>query len=187
MPENEQTESTQEGVEIAAEQAAGEAQTEQQGVDEKESAEVESAADETAEDEGQDDSGLPDWAQRERKALRDEAARYRTALRSVEAQLEEARKAGQDVAAMQSTIGELQATLAREKALRLHPIPEALQQFVTATTEEEAIAQAKALAENVTAPARRPTDVAGGGLNPIPETGTRISPREYASQRFKRR
>lgn len=178
---NQVQDAAQAGAEAAADAAGGAtgAATDEQGT---EQAGAEDAQEASEPDEVND---LPDWAKRERKSLRDEAARYRTTLREVERQLEEAQQRGENVAQMQATIKQMEGELARERALRLHPLPESLQSFVTADTEEEAIAQAKALADNLNAAPHAPAVDIGGGRNPQSQGG-REDPRAAAAQRYRR-
>lgn len=108
---------------------------------------------------------LPEWAQKELKKARGDAARYRTSLRDAEAKLADA-KTPEEFEAARAELAEenekLQTQLAREKLVNAHSLPEDVAALLSGTAEEMET-QAKLLASHIAAP--QPKE-ASGGLSP---------------------
>jgi hypothetical protein len=133
-------------------------------------------------------SELPEWAQREIRETRAEAANYRTRLRDAETRLAEA-KTPEEFAAALADLNEKNAELARSvdhmKIVRKYELPDDLAAQVRGSTAEEMEAAAKVLAKyakvEVVSFAGK-----GGGLNPTQDPDDEMDPRKLA-QRAPRR
>lgn len=150
--------------------------------------------------EGQDDGArkvddLPEWAQRELKGARDEAARYRTQLREVQESVKGLKTVEEFEAAMSAADektrqveAELERVRARQQVRDEFPnLPGKAFEFVKDGTVEEMRAACEELASLVGAAggaAGLPRK--GGGLAPAEETEGEFDAREFVRSRVPR-
>lgn len=119
---------------------------------------------------------LPEWAQKELRQARDDAANYRTKFRDAETRLKDA-KTPEEFEAARAELAEQNAKLSRTIDLRNAAdeaeLPAFLIDRVKGETYEEMVADAKALKESlgITAPKQTPRKgPGGGGLDPKDES-----------------
>lgn len=170
----------------------GTTEDEAQGDESTESTEdkdTDTKANEAEEDdakEGDDESkDLPEWAQKELKKVRGEAANYRTRLREVEQQLANAKTPEEYEAAvneLRETNAQLEQRILRNDVARKFQLPDDLANALKGDTQEELEAHAKVLAKYA-APAD--PESLGGGLDPTDDDDDTTDPRELA-RRFRR-
>lgn len=122
---------------------------------------------------------LPDWALRERKELRDEAANWRTKLRE-EQQRWEGGRTKDEVAALEEKIVKLEAESARQKAAFDAGLDASYAARLVGNSPEEWEKDAKQLASDMNRGGRQ----LSGGLNPgTPSEGDDIADRVAALRR----
>jgi hypothetical protein len=172
--ENQTPDNTDEGVEIAADQADKEA---------AETTDAETADEADADDEDPGDE-LPDWAREKLTKANSEAARYRTQLREAQDKLKDA-KTPEDVEMITKDLAASVSKLERELVVATFQLPEDLASLVTGTTREEMEASAKILKKYAPEDNPEPRDVSGG-LTPGQEPGARQDPGELARQHRRR-
>lgn len=150
-----------------ADDSATEAKTTEPKEGEEEGTEEEPEGE--AEDKGNE---LPEWAQKERKSLRDEAAKWRTKYRDLETKLTDAKTPEEfqsAVSTFQTEIQELQRKLVIER----FELTELQAKRLQGNTLEELEADAKELQELAGVPAATTDpDELGGGLDGSPAPST---------------
>lgn len=120
-------------------------------------------------DEDKELDELPEWARKKLTKANSEAARYRTELREAQEKLQSAKTVEEFEAATKELAdknAELEQALLRERVARKHNLPDALADRLRGSTEEELVADAKALAKLVAAPDDADPSSLGGGLDP---------------------
>lgn len=132
------------------------------------------------EGDGQAEDELPEWARKELKKVRGEAANYRTQLRDAQDTLKNAKTPEEFQAATASLtekLGDLEAQLLREQVARKYELPDELAVLLKGKTSEELEAVAKTLQKY--APATESV-VLGGGLTPDDGDDGEMDPRKLA-------
>lgn len=131
---------------------------------------------------------LPEWAQKEIKTTRAEAANYRTRLREVEKELSEA-KTPEEFAAALADLNkkntELEVELTRTKVARQFSLPDELVALVQGPTREDMEKAAELLAKHAKVETVSYAGK-GGGLNPTQGPAIETDPRKL-QERFPRR
>lgn len=132
---------------------------------------------------------LPDWAKKELKKARGEAANYRTKLREAEDSLSKA-KTPEEYEAAVGQLQEVNARLEREvlvsKVARQFELPDELAELLKGDDEAALKAHAKTLQKF--APASEPDPELSGGLDPSGETDDgKSDPRALAKKHGARR
>lgn len=131
---------------------------------------------------------LPEWAQREIKETRAEAANYRTRLRDAETKLSEAKTPEEFAAALadlDKKNTELEVELTRTKVARKFGLPDELVALVQGPTPEDMEKTAELLAKHAKAETFSYAGK-GGGLNPNQGPAIETDPRKL-QERFPRR
>lgn len=105
---------------------------------------------------------LPEWARKELKSVRDEAARRRNEAKALKTQLEAA-KSPEDYAAIEQRAAGFEADLNRERLARKYDLPDVIAKRIVGATDEERDADAKALAAELT---KTTAGAVSGGLDP---------------------
>ncbi|WP_432482589.1 hypothetical protein [Kineococcus esterisolvens] len=123
---------------------------------------------------------LPEWAQRELRTARQEAANFRTKLRDAEKRLESA-KTPEEVEAALAEMREENAKLARKTLVadvsRRFDLPDELAELLRGDSKEELEAHAKVL-QKFAVP-QEPQSL-GGGLTPGEQGYESLNPRDLA-------
>ncbi|MFB7188402.1 hypothetical protein ACFCZT_24535 [Streptomyces sp. NPDC056230] len=125
---------------------------------------------------------LPEWARKELKSVRDEAARRRNEAKTLKTQLESA-KSPEDYAAIEQRAAGFEADLNRERLARKYDLPDVIAKRIQGATDDEREADAKALAAELVKTA--PADVRGG-LDPT-ESADDTDPAALAAKVRRRR
>ncbi|WP_326742578.1 hypothetical protein [Streptomyces sp. NBC_01768] len=125
---------------------------------------------------------LPEWARKELKSVRDEAARRRTEAKALKSQLESA-KSPEDYAAIEQRAAGFEADLNRERLARKYDLPDVIAKRIVGATDDEREADAKALAAELTKTTAGPVS---GGLDPT-DTADATDPAALAAQVRRRR
>jgi hypothetical protein len=113
------------------------------------------------------DSELPEWARNELASVRQEAGKYRQALRDAKAQLEGAKTPEEFAAAtteLTNKVADLESQLLRQTIGNTHKLPQALIGRLQGSTPEEIEADAKELQKLVKVKAE--PDRLRGGVDP---------------------
>ncbi|MEV7855113.1 hypothetical protein [Streptomyces sp. NPDC088183] len=125
---------------------------------------------------------LPEWARKELKSVRDEAARRRNEAKALKSQLEAA-KSPEDYAAVEQRAADFEAQLGRERLARKYDLPDVIAKRIVGTTDDEREADAKALAAELT---KTDAGSVSGGLDPT-DTPDTNDPAALAAQVRRRR
>ncbi|MFE6494129.1 hypothetical protein [Streptomyces sp. NPDC057748] len=167
--------------------------TDEQKTDEGTVPDEKPADDTGATDQGSGDNGdtkggtsreddLPEWARKELKSVRDEAARRRNEAKALKTQLESA-KSPEDYAAIEQRAAGFEADLNRERLARKYDLPDVIAKRIVGATDEEREADAKALAAELT---KTTAGSVSGGLDPT-DTADATDPAALAAQVRRRR
>ncbi|MFE3144741.1 hypothetical protein [Streptomyces scopuliridis] len=125
---------------------------------------------------------LPEWARKELRSVRDEAAKRRNEAKALKTQLESA-KSPADYAAVEQRAADFEADLNRERLARKYDLPDVIAKRIQGASDDEREADAKALAAELTKTAS--TDVRGG-LDPT-DTADDNDPAALAAKVRRRR
>jgi hypothetical protein len=141
--------------------------TEEESTEETEEVEEEESTEEESEE---DDKKLPEWAEKELKEVRSEAANYRIKLREAMQKLEKAKSPEEYEAATKELLEEnekLNREILIRDIARDFELPKELSDALKGATEEELKAHAEVLKKFAPAPKKqKKTVVPTGGLDP---------------------